>query len=173
MPGPGLLRKDRWGEGGALACVAGGDVIGRAGPRNRESAGYACVNPTLHGHPVAAAAGLATLEAISERGFHERLNARARPFRSRVQGALEGAGLPPRVAGDPSLWQRLFMDREPRSRMDVLASDLERSAARDPVLLEHGVWVLPNVRRFVCAVHTQGDLDDTERPLEAACGSLR
>jgi len=161
------------GGGGPLGCVAGREeIVERTNPRRKGQADYAYINGTLHGNPVAAAAALATLDVISEPGFHEALNARAEAFYREMQAVLARHGLPARVSGRASLWQLLFSSTDPRNQLDVLASALDRSAALDLALLEGGVYVLPNVRRFVSAVHTREDFDETLAVLDGACAAV-
>ncbi len=161
------------GGGGPLGCVAGREeVIERTNPRHKGESDYAYVNGTLHGNPVASAAALATLDVLCEPGFHESLNTRAERFYREMQAVLERHGLPARVTGRASFWQFLFAERDPRNQMDVLASDLGRSKALDLGLLERGVYVLPNVRRFVSAVHTEDDFAATLSILDAACAAI-
>ncbi len=161
------------GGGGPLGCVAGREeIVDRTNPRHKGKADYAYINGTLHGNPIAAAASLATLEIISEPGFHERLNACAEAFYAEMQQVLERHGLPARVTGRASFWQFLFADKDPSSQMDILASNLERSKALDLALLERGVYVLPNVRRFVSAVHTDQDFAETLDILDDACRDI-
>ena len=121
---------------------------------------------------MAAAASLATLEIISEPGFHDGLNARAENFYRDMQKVLDRRGLPARVTGRASFWQFLFSDKDPRNQMDLLASDQTRCGNLDLALLKRGVYVLPNVRRFVSAVHTEQDFSDTLKILDAACADV-
>ena len=55
--------------------------------------------------------------------------------------------------------------------MDLLASDMERSKALDLALLREGVYVLPNTRRFVSAVHDDADFEITLEALDKACAA--
>ncbi|MDH3712910.1 MAG: aminotransferase class III-fold pyridoxal phosphate-dependent enzyme [Gammaproteobacteria bacterium] len=161
------------GGGGPLGAVAGReDIVELTNPRNKGNSDYAYINGTFHGNPVAAAAALATLDVLSEPGFHRRLNARAKRFYGDMQSVLQRHAIPAMVTGHASFWQFLFAGQAPRSQLDVLASDLERSKALDLELLRCGVYVLPNVRRFVSAVHTDEDLRFTLAALDAACEQL-
>ena len=161
------------GGGGPLGCVAGREVVlDRANPRHKGQSDYAYINGTLHGNPVAAAAALATLDVISEPGFHDTLCARAEGFYREMQTVLDRHGFPCRVTGRGSFWQFIFASADPRNQLDVLASDLERSKALDLALLERGVFVLPNVRRFVSAVHTDEDFAETLAVLDSVCVAL-
>ena len=161
------------GGGGPLGCVAGRqDIVDCASPRRKGRSDYAYINGTLHGNPVAAAASMATLDVLSEPGFHARLNARAETFYREMQAVLDARGVPARVVGGASLWQFLFAERPPRNQMEVLASDLARGAALDLALVERGVYVLPNVRRFVSAVHSEEDFAQTLAALDQACAEI-
>ena len=161
------------GGGGPLGCVAGReDIVDCADPRRKGRSDYAYINGTLHGNPVAAAASMATLDVLGEPGFHDGLNARAEAFLREMQEVLDARGVPARVIGRASLWQFLFAERPPRNQVDVLASDLERSSRLDLNLLERGVYVLPNMRRFVSAVHTEEDFERTLTALDQACAAM-
>ena len=161
------------GGGGPLGCVAGRqDIVDCASPRRKGRSDYAYINGTLHGNPVAAAASMATLDVLSEPGFHERLNARAEAFYREMQAVLDARGVPARIVGGASLWQFLFAERPPRNQMEVLASDLARGTALDLALVERGIYVLPNVRRFVSAVHSEEDFAQTLAALDQACAAI-
>ena len=161
------------GGGGPLGCVAGrADIVDCASPRRKGRSDYAYINGTLHGNPVAAAASMATLDVLAEPDFHARLNARAEAFCREMQAVLDARGVPARVVGGASLWQFLFAERPPRNQMDVLASDLARGTALDLALVERGVYVLPNVRRFVSAVHSEEDFAQTLAALDQACAAI-
>jgi len=162
------------GGGGPLGCVAGkAALIDCTNPAKKGSPDYAYINGTLHGNPIAAVAGLATLKILSEPGFYNDFHARCDHFRQTFQGVLDDAGLPARVAGRYSFWQFLFADKEPVNQLDVLASDQTRAKALDLALLRNGVYVLPNVRRFFSAAHDERDLEDTLTALRKACDAVR
>jgi glutamate-1-semialdehyde aminotransferase len=61
------------------------------------------------------------------------------------------------------------MKEPPANHADVMNSDQARSRALDLAQMHEGLYVLPNVRRFVSAVHTGQDIEDTVRALDAAC----
>ena len=115
---------------------------------------------------------MATLDVLSEPGFHATLNARAEAFYREMQAVIDARGVPARVVGQASLWQFVFAERYPRNQLDVLASDLDRGARLDLNLVERGVYVLPNVRRFVSAVHTEEDFERTLAALDQACAAI-
>ena len=68
------------GGGGPLACVAGrADIIEGANPARKGSPDFAYINGTLHGNPIAAAAGLATIAELEAPGFYDDLAAKSGP----------------------------------------------------------------------------------------------
>ena len=77
--------------------------------------------------------------------------------------------MPAVATGEGSLWQILFMEGHPSNHADVMSSDQASSRALDLAQMHEGLYVLPNVRRFVSAVHTDQDVEDTVRALDAAC----
>jgi glutamate-1-semialdehyde 2,1-aminomutase len=161
------------GGGGPLGCVAGkAALIDCTDPAKKGRPDYAYINGTLHGNPIAAVAGLATLKVLSAPGFYDGFHSQCDRFRDAFQGALDAAGLPARVTGKYSFWQFLFADKEPANQLEVVASDLNRSKDLDLALLRNGVYVLPNVRRFFSAAHDERDLEDTLSALRAASAAI-
>ncbi len=102
------------GGGGPLGCVAGrAEIIERANPKHKGQADYAYINGTLHGNPVAAAAGLATIGELEKPGFYAALHAKSARFTAALQDVLDRHGLPAIAAGRASFWQLLFLTEEP------------------------------------------------------------
>jgi glutamate-1-semialdehyde 2,1-aminomutase len=162
------------GGGGPLGCVAGrADVIDCVNPRRKGQSDYAYINGTLHGNPVAAAAGLATLAVLERPGFYEALNEKSATLTGALQEVLDRHGLPAIAAGRNSFWQFLFMDAEPVSQTDMMRGDSDAMRALDIEFLRRGCYVLPGVRRFVSAVATDRDLEDSIAALEGACQALK
>ena len=158
------------GGGGPLGCVAGkAEYMDLMNPRNRGNANYSYVNGTLHGNPVAAVAGLATLAELKKPSFYKDLHALADDVSTACQKILDKNRVPAMATGKASFWQILFLDKTPLSHADIMNSDLASSRALDLAQMHEGLYVLPNVRRFVSAVHTGEDIEETVRALDAAC----
>ncbi len=132
-------------------------------PRNRGQSNYSYVNGTLHGNPVAAVAGLATLAELSKPGYYKDLHAKADEVCRACQEVLDRNRKPAIATGKASFWQILFMDHPPANHADVMNSDQAASRALDLAQMHEGLYVLPNVRRFVSSVHTDTDIDETVR----------
>jgi glutamate-1-semialdehyde 2,1-aminomutase len=161
------------GGGGPLGCVAGrAEILDCVNPGRKGRADYAYINGTLHGNPIAAAAGLATLKVLERPGFYEALREKSDALTGALQEVLDRHGVPAIAAGRNSFWQLLFMAAEPVSQVDIMNSDSERMKRLDLELLRRGVYVLPGVRRFVSAVNTDRDVADTVAALDEACQAL-
>ncbi len=158
------------GGGGPLGCVGGkAELMDLMNPRNRGQSNYSYVNGTLHGNPVAAVAGLATLAELSKPGYYKDLHAKADEVCRACQEVLDRNRKPAIATGKASFWQILFMDHPPANHADVMNSDQAASRALDLAQMHEGLYVLPNVRRFVSSVHTDTDIEETVRALDAAC----
>lgn len=161
------------GGGGPLGCVAGrADVIDRVNPRHKGQADYAYINGTLHGNPLAAVAGLATIAELEKPGFYESLHQRADQLTSSLQAVLDKHGLPGIVAGRASFWQFLWLPEEPTAQTDIMPSDMATVRKLDVELIRRGIYVLPGVRRFTASVNTDDDFARTVEALDEACKAL-
>ena len=161
------------GGGGPLGAVGGReDILDCANPKRKGQRDYTLINGTLHGNPIAAVAGRATISVLREPGFYDHYHEKCDRFRAALQEVFDKHSLPARIAGQTSFWQILFADKEPSNQMEILASDQEKTKAIDLGLLANGVFVLPNVRRFFSAAHDNQDLEDTVAALDEVCGTF-
>ena len=162
------------GGGGPVGCVAGKDsIMEQCNPVNRGKENYAYINGTLHGNPVGCAAGLATLAELRTPGFYDRLHKRAGDLQVACQEVLDRHKLPALALGKGSLWQIVFMDRVPENFADFIRADMASTRNLDIEQMKNGLYVLPAVRRFVSAVHSDQDFEDTARALDVACRTLK
>jgi len=162
------------GGGGPVGCVGGpAEIMEQCNPVNRGKANYAYINGTLHGNPIGCAAGLATLEELRTPGFYDRLHGRAAEIQSRCQEVLDAHKLPAMAIGRGSLWQIVFMDKEPENFGDFIQADMASTRELDLHQMRNGLYVLPAVRRFVSSVHSDQDFEDTVKALDAACSAMK
>ncbi|MDA0701631.1 MAG: aminotransferase class III-fold pyridoxal phosphate-dependent enzyme [Proteobacteria bacterium] len=161
------------GGGGPLGCVAGkAELLDHCDPRRKGEPGYAFINGTLHGNPLASVAGLATIAVLEEEGFYDALFAKSERLTSLLQEVLDRRGVPAICAGRDSFWQILFTPREPRNQIDILAGDSARMRKLDLELIRRGISILPGTRRFTAAVNTEEDFALTAEALDGACKAL-
>ena len=158
------------GGGGTLSCVAGrADLIDRTSPRLKGTPRFVYTSGTFHGNPLAAAAGLATLEMLRRPGFYEDLADRTRALSRRLTRVLSEHGRRALVATAGSLWQILHIDRPPERYTDLLSSDQGANLRLDRAFLANGINVIPGLRRFVSLAHSDEHFETTARALDRAC----
>ncbi len=158
------------GGGNSMSCVAGpAEIIDLTSPRRKGQPGFTYLNGTHHGNPVAATATLAMLDELSTPGTYDQLNTMTKELCRESQQVLDHYGIGALACHAGSLWQILFLDQEPKNQSDILVSDQAAMRRLDAALIKQGQYVLPGVRRFVSAVHTVQDIQDSLRGLEQAC----
>ncbi len=127
---------------------------------------------TLAGHPVAMAAGLATLRALSEPGTYERLNRRARQLRNGLVLLAQKAGLHVTANQVGGLVSLFFAERPVRSGAAARASDAGRYARYFRGMLARGVYLPPSPYEawFISTAH---GARETSKTFEAHAAALK
>jgi glutamate-1-semialdehyde 2,1-aminomutase len=149
--------------------IGGGMPVGAFGGRTEVMQHIAPAGPvyqagTLSGNPVAMAAGLVTLERISEPGFFERLGERTAALVSGMQEAADAAGVPFSTHQIGGMFGCFFTSVEPVTRFEqVVACDGERFRRFFHAMLERGVYLAPSSYEagFVSAAHSGEDIAAT------------
>ena len=118
---------------------------------------------TLSGNPVAMAAGMATLDLITQPGFYETLNQKVDYLTRGLTKAAESAGIPMTENHVGGMFGLFFTPESVRRFEQVMACDQERFKAFFHGMLKEGVYLAPSAFEagFVSAAHTQEDLDVT------------
>ena len=162
------------GGGGPVGCVVGkAELIDQTSLRRKGTPGYVYASGTLHGNPIGAAAGLATLARLREPGFYNELDARTTQLAKGLQEVLDRHGRGALAERVGSLWQILHINESPRCYTDVLNSDRAATVDLDTELMRNGINVIPGLRRFVSSAHTDQDFEQTIEALEGACMTLK
>jgi len=127
---------------------------------------------TLSGNPIAVAAGLATLEAVSEKGFYAQLEKKASALEKGIIKAADKAGAKIFLSRIGSMFTIFFSDEPVRNYKSALAADTKRYAAFFHAILDRGVYLAPSQFEagFVSAAHTDEDIAKT---VEAAAEAFR
>lgn len=96
---------------------------------------------TLSGNPLAMAAGIAVLKRLSEKGFYEKLNARAADFISGLKKISAANGITLAAAG--SIFSVFFSKNEVRDYDGLKKCDTKRFAAFHNAMLDEGIYMSP------------------------------
>jgi glutamate-1-semialdehyde 2,1-aminomutase len=146
--------------------IGGGMPVGAFGGRREIMERVAPLGPvyqagTLSGNPIAMAAGLKTLELISEPGFYETLGERTRQLANgfREQAATAGVGLTTNHAG--GMFGIFFTDADRvTDYAQATACDQAQFHAFFHAMLERGVYLAPSAFEagFVSAAHGEAEI---------------
>jgi glutamate-1-semialdehyde 2,1-aminomutase len=124
---------------------------------------------TLSGNPLAMAAGLATLDALTPelQTTMERRTARL------VRGMLESAarhGIPFTAAHAGTMWGFFFRAEPVRSFADAKTADVARFRRFFHAALERGVYLAPSAFEagFLSSAHGDAEIDETIQRLDDA-----
>lgn len=126
---------------------------------------------TLSGNPVAAVAGLKTMEILRRDGTYDALRAHGERLQTMFSSQLDTAGVAHRIVGHPTLFDVVFTDRDIRTYRDVLGADAKKSAAFNAVLRENGVFKSPG-KIYPCLALTEADFVLTEAAVKKAAAAI-
>lgn len=132
------------GGGFPLAAIAGSDAImthfdkGLVGPE-----GFTFQVGTLSGNPIAAVAGLKTMEILRRPGAYDRIRANGLSMMQAAETAFARAGIPVQITGDPTLFELVFTDRPVTNYRSVLGSDKTAEARYNALMRSHGILKPP------------------------------
>ena len=115
---------------------------------------------TFNGNPVAAVAGLATLELLREPGSYDRLFHTGRQLMSGLQALLDQAGLAAQVIGEPPVFDVVFSDHKIDNYRDTLRGDKTMLRRFGELLLAQGI-LRGDSKFYVSLAHTQDDVKAT------------
>lgn len=149
--------------------IGGGMPVGAFGGRRDIMEYIAPVGPvyqagTLSGNPVAMAAGLTTLEAISVPGFHQRLADRTDALIDGLKSAARAAQIPLSTNHVCGMFGLFFTAKTPvRYFREVMACDVERFKRFFHAMLDEGVYLAPSAFEagFVSAAHGESEIEMT------------
>jgi glutamate-1-semialdehyde 2,1-aminomutase len=121
---------------------------------------------TLSGNPVAMAAGLATLNILSNPAIYADLEKRSDRFIARLQKIIEGKGIQLNRCG--TMFTLFFNDLPVRNFQDTKRSDQERFARYFRNMLSRGIYVSPSQfeGNFISVCHTDDVLEKVLRAIE-------
>jgi glutamate-1-semialdehyde 2,1-aminomutase len=160
--------------------IGGGLPVGAFGGSRKIMEYLAPLGPvyqagTLSGCPVAMAAGLKTLELITQPGFYDALTAKTTRLLQGLQAAADQAGVPFTTNQVGGMFGLFFSQEKTISRFSqVMACDVERFKQFFHAMLDKGVYLAPSAFEagFVSAAHTDEDLRVTVERAGEVCRGL-
>jgi glutamate-1-semialdehyde 2,1-aminomutase len=161
------------GGGFPLAAIAGREEImahfdkAKVGDEN-----FLIQIGTLSGNPVAAAAGLATMEILRRPGAYEQIHATGRELMAALGGLLQRAGIPAQITGEPPLFDVVFTDQPIRDYRSTLSGDAELMRRFNALLRERGI-LKGESKYYISLAHTPEDVRFTIAAWEDAIKALK
>jgi glutamate-1-semialdehyde 2,1-aminomutase len=160
------------GGGFPLAAIAGrADIMAHFDRAKVGDQGFLKQIGTLSGNPVAAAAGLATLEILRRPGAYERIFATGRELMETLTELLKKNGVTAQVVGEPPLFDVVFTGEPVRDYRGTLRGDAEMMRRFNALLREGGI-LKGESKYYVSLAHTPEDIRVTRDAWASALQEL-
>jgi glutamate-1-semialdehyde 2,1-aminomutase len=159
------------GGGFPLAAIAGrADIMAHFDRNAVAEDAFLLQIGTLSGNPIAAAAGLKTLEILKRPGAYEQIFNTGQALMKAYKEILQGAHLPARVVGVPPMFDVVFTAREVRDYRSAVGDEkmMKRLSA---LLRERGV-LKSESKHYVSLAHTPEDVRVTQEAFAASIKEL-
>lgn len=164
--------------------IGGGLPVGAYGGRAAHMSHIAPMGPvyqagTLSGNPLAMAAGIATLDILSQPGFYENLETKSAAFAAQMSSTFAKHGHPAlfcRVGSIFYSWFKAGETQPPQNYAEIKTADAQVFATFFRTLLGQGIYIAPSAFEvgFVSAAHEKMHLDSTvtavDRTLQIMAG---
>lgn len=149
--------------------IGGGMPVGAFGGKRKVMEQIAPIGPvyqagTLSGNPIAMAAGLKTLELISEPGFFEALEAKTKKLVDGLQAAADTNKIPFTTTMVGGMFGFFFSEEKNISRFaQVAKGNMEHFRAFYHGMLQEGVYLAPSAFEagFISIQHSDADIENT------------
>lgn len=160
--------------------IGGGMPVGAFGGKRAIMEKIAPLGPvyqagTLSGNPVAMAAGLATLDIISQPGFYEPLFAKTENLVAGLHDAAQKAGIPMTSNHVGSMWGLFFTEEKSITNyQQVMACNTQRFNKFFHGMLNEGVYLAPASYEaaFMSSAHSEVDIASTIQAAEKVFARL-
>ncbi|MEM6305705.1 MAG: aminotransferase class III-fold pyridoxal phosphate-dependent enzyme [Pseudomonadota bacterium] len=126
---------------------------------------------TLSGNPVAAVAGLKTMEVLGRQGAYDQLRATGQAVMEMQAAALGGAGIAHRIVGDPTLFDVYLTDGDCVDYRSAKHADPAKAARYNAVLRAEGVFKAPG-KIYPSLAVTDEDLALTAAAVQKAVAAI-
>ncbi len=160
------------GGGFPLAAIAGrADIMAHFDVKAVGQEGWLMQLGTLSGNPVAAVAGMKTMEILRRPGQYQRFRETGQKLMDMAAKHLTDTGIAHQIVGDPALFDVVFTDRPVRDYRDYMTGDGKRLATFNTVLREEGIFKSPG-KLYPSMALTDEDLAQTDAAFAKAAQAL-
>jgi len=149
------------------------DIMDQANPmRQMSGQPYVHMTGTFSGNSISTTAALATLRELQKPGTYERLFAMGRRLMEGLQTALDAAGVPAQVTGEPPAFQPWFTAEPIRDYRSTRTANGALSMRFTELLLRRGI-VKAHEKFFVSTAHDDAAIETTLAAFTEVAGELR
>ena len=160
------------GGGFAMSAVAGRTEIMSHFDRSKVGRdGFLMQVGTLSGNPVAAVAGLKTMEILRRPDQFEKLNATGKMVQQLISEPLNSLGIAHQVVGEPSLFEIVFTDQPVKDYRATLMADSAIATRYQQQLRKLGLFKAPS-KLYISLALTDEDLNRIAEAANVAAKSL-
>jgi glutamate-1-semialdehyde 2,1-aminomutase len=161
--------------------IGGGLPVGAFGGRADVMDHIAPIGPvyqagTLSGSPLATAAGLAMLEAVSAPGFYDTLSAKTERLMTGLEQRAKAAKVPFTTNHQGAMFGCFFTDQSEVTQFDqVMACNIEHFQKFFHGMLDNGVYLAPSAFEagFISAAHGDAEIDRTLAAAQIAFAAVK
>ena len=126
---------------------------------------------TLSGNPVAAAAGLKTMEILRRAGAMAQLKANGRRLQESFRRQLDATGISYQIVGHETLFDIVFAPGATRTYRNVLSADAASAARFNAALRANGILKSPG-KVYPSLALTEADFEHADVAIGLACQAL-
>lgn len=160
------------GGGLPLAAITGRTDVMNHFDKNKVPSERALVQiGTLSGNPLAAAAGLKSLEILRRPGQFEQLAVLGKRLMHYIGNELGSRGIPYQIVGQESLFDVVFTEQSISNYRDVQAGDTAMAAAYNQSLRSSGIFKSPG-KMYPSLALTETDMRETEAAISVAADAV-
>jgi glutamate-1-semialdehyde 2,1-aminomutase len=160
------------GGGFPLAAIAGkADIMAHFDKSKVGADGFLMQVGTLSGNPVAAVAGLKTMEILRRPGQYDTLRTNGEKLMAGISDTMDKAGQAHRISGFPCMFDVVFTDTDIRDYRDVVKGDAKKAATLNTELRKNRILKSPS-KIYMSLAITEDDIDATVQAYAEAAVSF-
>jgi glutamate-1-semialdehyde 2,1-aminomutase len=126
---------------------------------------------TLSGNPIAAAAGLKSLEILNRKGAYDHLLGLGDRVSQMIRDALGKTGVPFHIVGHPTLFEVVFHEVQPLDYRMVQNGDAQAAKAWNDTLRANGIFKSPG-KTYPSLILSEEDLAITQAAIDKAAQAV-
>ncbi len=160
------------GGGYPLSLVCGReDIMDYFDSKHKQTEDWVPQMGTLNGNPIAATAGLATLNELKKEGSYEKLFSTGRQLRIALEKLLKEADIPAQVIGEDCCFDVFFTDQEIRDYRSLQTADEAILKRFNKVLFDRGIYKSTS-KYYISLALTHDDVDSTIEAYKEAVAQI-